>query len=288
MEDLDWTGERLVTSVPDLHGTVEHLHRYALAMSLAKGKSVLDIACGEGYGSNILSQVAEKVAGVDISEESVNHAQKKYKSRNLSFKVGSTSQIPFPDGSFDLVVSFETLEHHDEHQQMMNEIKRVLTPTGVLIISSPEKSIYKLRDPDNPYHIKELTLNEFTSLLNANFNNANIFDQRFVFGSLINRIGSSNGFDFYDGNFSKIHKEITCDDFYNRPFFNLAIASDAPIDDLVAGVSLFNGLNVLKSEMEIYKKQVQVMQTQVDSLKSSYSYRIGNALVKPFSIFKKK
>lgn len=165
MKELDWTGERLVTTVSDLHGVIEHLHRYALAVEICSNKIVVDIASGEGYGSVLISKVARKVYGVDIDEKSVLHAKNKYEKAggNLNFLVGSTSNIPVADNSVDVLISFETIEHHDEHEAMMLEVKRVLKEDGLLLISSPEKFIYRERDPDNPYHIKELTFKEFKS-----------------------------------------------------------------------------------------------------------------------------
>ncbi|MET0466191.1 MAG: class I SAM-dependent methyltransferase [Chitinophagaceae bacterium] len=277
MKELSWTGERLVTSVTDIHGVIEHLHRYALAMELTKGLRVLDIASGEGYGSNLISTVAAHVTGVDISAQSVQHANEKYQHSSLIFKEGSTSKIPLEDNSVDIVVSFETLEHHDEHQQMMNEIKRVLVPNGVLLLSSPERSIYKSRDPENPYHIKELTLNELKSLLGSSFKNVQIYDQRFVFGSLINSHDKTDGIQFYDGDYSRISKTLDEDIFYNRPFFNLAIASDGDIPAAMPGTSLFNGVKVLRGELK-----------QMENLRKSTSYRLGNFFVQPFAILKKK
>ncbi len=133
-----WTGERLETFVLN-ETTVEHLHRYGIVMPFIEDKTVLDIACGEGYGSKLLSSKALKVIGVDIDLETIEKASKKYGSSNLTFIQGSADKIPVKDGSIDTVVSFETIEHHDKHNEMMNEIKRVLKPGGILIISSPEK-----------------------------------------------------------------------------------------------------------------------------------------------------
>ena len=136
-----WTGERLETFVFN-DNTVEHLHRYAITIDYIKGKTVLDIASGEGYGTNLLSKYAEKVFGVDIDETSIELAKKKYSSKNLEFKIGRADLIPLEDSSMDVVVSFETLEHHDKHQEMMLEIKRVLKPGGILIMSTPDKKYY--------------------------------------------------------------------------------------------------------------------------------------------------
>ena len=260
MVGLNWTGERLVTQLDNLHGVVEHLHRYSIAQGLSKGKIVLDIASGEGYGSALISNNATKVIGIDIDEESISHAKEKYKSRhNLEYKVGSTSNIPITDNSVDFVVSFETLEHHDEHNQMMSEIKRVLKPGGMLLISSPEKSIYKKRDSNNPYHIKELELAELEILLKSNFKFVEFFSQIFLSGSLITPIDNSIKSDivFYSGTYTEIEYKLSKDEFYNEPFFNLALCSNEPINRSFVQRSIFDGVNVIKAQISTYKDKYE-------------------------------
>lgn len=156
------------------------------ACQAVKNKSVLDIACGEGYGSALLSQSAKSVVGVDISEEAINHAKNKYQLNNLKFKLGSCSKIPLEDNSVDVVVSFETIEHHDEHELMMVEVKRVLRADGILIISSPNKEEYSDKpEYDNPFHIKELSSDDFKQLLSKYFTNTLFYGQRILYGSAI-------------------------------------------------------------------------------------------------------
>src|SRR6185436_20367656 len=104
-------------------------------------KIVLDIACGEGYGVNLLSHNSKFVFGVDIDSQVISHASTKYKQSNVKFIPGSATQIPLPDFSVDVVTSFETLEHLEDHTTMMSEIKRVLKLNGILIISTPDKKI---------------------------------------------------------------------------------------------------------------------------------------------------
>src|SRR5207247_8088143 len=124
-ETLPFTGERYVPSVGG-EIALEHLHRYALARSLAAGKDILDIASGEGYGTAMLGAVARSVAGVEIDPATVKHARRRYAGcSNVRFLEGACEAIPLEDASVDLVVSFETIEHHDRHAEMLQEIKRV-------------------------------------------------------------------------------------------------------------------------------------------------------------------
>ena len=136
---LSYTGERLVTAVAT-KSMMEHLHRYGLAIDLCDGKVVLDIASGEGYGSSLLARRALRVYGVDISSEAVEHARKKYHSPNLKFLQGCADAIPVADHEIELAVSLETLEHHDLHDEMMRELRRVHQADRLLIISTPTHS----------------------------------------------------------------------------------------------------------------------------------------------------
>src|SRR4030095_11468436 len=141
MMQMKWTGERLEPFVFN-EATVEHLHRYAIARDYIKDKTVLDIACGEGYGAVLLSQEAKFVSGVDGDNETILKAKGKYKAKNLEFRMGKAEDIPFKDAEFDVVTCFETLEHATEHQKIISEFKRVLKPDGLLILSTPDKKNY--------------------------------------------------------------------------------------------------------------------------------------------------
>ncbi len=219
---MDFTGERYI---PGLGGSIalEHEHRYRFCLDLVKGRRVLDIACGEGFGSAMMSERAEKVWGVDIDRHAVAHASANYKRDNLRYLVGSCAGIPLPDASVDVVVSFETIEHHDEHDAMMDEIRRVLRPGGVLVISSPDKRTYSdERAFRNEFHVKELYAEEFAALLKSRFPHVTMFGQRIVYGSaLLLQEGPgeirSYGID-----------QTTPVSGVPAPLFNLAIASDDP------------------------------------------------------------
>ncbi|GEM_PF-326170 len=183
---MKFTGERYV---PSEKGIIryEHLHRYAIARSLAAGKTVLDIASGEGYGSAMLAEVAREVVGVDIDVGAIAHATREYKDHaNARFVTGSCDAVPLPDESFDLIVSFETIEHHNRHEEMMREIKRLLKPHGVLVLSSPNRPVYdnKLLTP-NLFHAKELDRHELVNLLERHFRSVRAFGQQVLVSSFV-------------------------------------------------------------------------------------------------------
>ncbi|UCA47069.1 bifunctional 2-polyprenyl-6-hydroxyphenol methylase/3-demethylubiquinol 3-O-methyltransferase UbiG [Pseudochrobactrum sp. XF203] len=211
MQTLPFTGERYV---PEIAGEIrlEHIHRYAWARDLVNGLDVLDIASGEGFGSAILSETAKTVTGVDISEEAVLHAQKRY--GNLaSFLVGAANEIPMEDNSVDAVISFETIEHVSNHVSMLDEIKRVLRPNGFLMISSPDKEIYTDKAGYvNEFHVSELTFGEFKNLLEVNFNNVRMFGQKItacsIIVDLLHDVENSNGVFYTDGSNGSVMKGL--------------------------------------------------------------------------------
>jgi SAM-dependent methyltransferase len=190
-QPMPFTGERLTS---DLTGEtpVEHWHRYLLARELARGRDVLDIACGEGYGSALMAQVATSVVGMDVAEDAVVHATAAYPAANLRFERGDARRIPLPDASVDLVVSFETLEHFVEHDEFLLEARRVLRPGGALLVSTPERDTYSPEAlPANPYHAKELTEAEFDALLRAHFVHVTSQGQRVLLGSVLAGAGGA-------------------------------------------------------------------------------------------------
>ncbi len=183
--NLEFTGERFV---PECEREIwyEHYHRYLMACDLVRGKKVLDAACGEGYGSHLLATYADKVVAVDIDQNSINHAKQRYRRNNLKFIKADVLEIPIPDDSFDVVVSFETLEHLAEHQDLLAEYKRLLTNDGCLIISTPDKAEYSDKTGfSNEYHVKELYHHEFKELLDGHFSHQVWLGQKLMFNSAI-------------------------------------------------------------------------------------------------------
>jgi ubiquinone/menaquinone biosynthesis C-methylase UbiE len=186
MNDLPFTGERFI---PGTRGEIwiEHWHRYHFASRWAAGKRVLDIACGEGYGSALLARRAGHVLGVDVSAEAIDHAKRAYpRVANVEFKVGSCTAIPAPDASVDVVVSFETIEHIAEHEEFLAELARVLKPDGVAILSSPNKAEYTdKRRTENEFHVKELYREELAELVAKRFPHVTWYGQKPSFYSVI-------------------------------------------------------------------------------------------------------
>lgn len=187
---MRFTGERFI---PTEEGKIqlEHYHRYAVVRDSVAGKRVLDVACGEGYGSAMLAEVAVAVTGVDISSEAVLHAEATYVKPNLTYLEGSATALPFADASFDVVVSFETIEHLAGQAEMVSELRRVLRPEGILIISSPNRPVYSEESGEhNEFHVKELDFAEFDALLRVQFPAVRYLGQRMLMGSVIQPLSS--------------------------------------------------------------------------------------------------
>ena len=175
-EALDYTGERMVPEKADAITFWEHIYRYRFAAALVESKNVLDIACGEGYGTAALMQSgAASVIGVDVSPEACEHAARRY---GIKTRLGDAQNIPLENASVDAIVSFETIEHVSSPEKFLDECARVLAPGGQIIISTPNREVYLKGAPENPFHLKELDEQEFASLLAARFRRVKIYTQR--------------------------------------------------------------------------------------------------------------
>ena len=235
-EVLEFTGERFTTAV---EGEIrhEHFHRYLFALQFCTGKSVLDVASGEGYGSALLGTVAAEVIGVDKSSEAVRHANLNYYDRNVSFRIGQAGKLPISDGSIDVVVSFETLEHLTEHDLFLAEIRRVLRSDGLLIMSSPDRDAYTgEKGINNPHHKRELTRTEFRQLIDRNFLQHAFLAQNSITGSVIAMdldTPSESGFE----GFRRLY-----DTFFERqsglcsPMYLICVASQASLPRIAPGI----------------------------------------------------
>ena len=172
---LEYTGERMVPERSDGRTFWEHLHRYRFALPYARSKRVLDLACGEGYGTAALAAGgAASVIGIDLSPETCAHAHAKY---GVDARVGDAESIPLPDASVDNIVSFETIEHLQQPHAFLAECRRLLAPGGTLVISTPNRPVYGLHAANKPFHRHEMTEKEFHAALSVHFNDRAFFGQ---------------------------------------------------------------------------------------------------------------
>lgn len=283
--EMNFTGERFI---PGIGGPIayEHLHRYALACEFAPGSVVLDIASGEGYGSGLLAKKAEKVIGVDISREAVEHACLKYKGQNnLEFRRGACTDIPCEDNMFDLVVSFETIEHVTEHEKMLAEVSRVLKASGTLLISTPNKEIYS--DP-NEFHLKELNFSEFSELLKRHFRYVEILCQRLTFSSLVWPLcENQEGFCHFVGNEMNISQ--TSQPPYKPLFFIAICTNEIEKPRRFERTSLFsNKADSLFIQYRSLPEQIAEKEGQIQGVLNSYSWKITAPLRDIFGYLKSK
>jgi len=272
---LKWTGERMTTEYFS-YGSIEHLHRYSIISEfLDKNMIIMDIACGEGYGTNILSKKVKKAIGVDVSMEAISHAKNKYSSANIEFIHSSAINIPIEDNCIDVIVSFETIEHIEDHEKLLSEFKRVLRKNGLLIISTPDKQFYSKGNP-NPYHIKELSFAEFEMLLSNYFINKKYVFQKTFHGSIIFNTETPSNLEYYEGNFDRINHGPAI----IEPEFIIAFVSDSPNHNIIFINSVFNA-------WPIYEKETQenlVIRTNYYNLISSRKFKIINKILKILNI----
>ncbi|MBB4805116.1 2-polyprenyl-3-methyl-5-hydroxy-6-metoxy-1,4-benzoquinol methylase [Chryseobacterium defluvii] len=150
-----------------------HMATYEYAKEFVKGKKVLDFGCGSGYGTQMLSENAESIVGADVSREAIEFAKKNYTSPNLGFKT-----IPELGGEkFDVITSFQVIEHVPNDTQYLNDLKKLLNPGGCLLISTPDKKnrlFNYIQKPWNIFHIKEYTFEGLESLLKRHFKKAEV------------------------------------------------------------------------------------------------------------------
>ena len=283
-KELEFTGERYV---PSLGGEIEleHMNRYHFANSLVKDKIVLDIACGEGYGSALFAQTAAKVYGVDIDEETVKHAQAKYKRPNLEFFRGSCLDIKLPDQSVDVLVSFETLEHIEEHEQYLTEIKRVLKSNGIMLLSTPNTEEYSKGDYKNEFHLLELNEEEFKTLVKKHFQNTLFYNQQVTSTSFIVNIEKPEGKSHFQSKSTTI-----------KPKYLIAVGSDSSLEsiadlsvylnsetDLVAQLHKEYQGHIQRREEEV-KAMVAFFENQLSFIKKLKANPIARVL---FKVYKK-
>jgi len=176
------TGERIIPE--DIESRVEyllylrHLYAYEFARNMmAKNSLVLEVGCGEGYGSHLLSRHVKKVVGLDINAKTINHASNKYCSQNCIFKTYDGVNIPYKNNIFDAVISFQVIEHIQDDTNYVSEIHRVLKQKSIFILTTPNRT-YRLNPgqrPWNRFHVREYSANSLKDLLGNMFSDVKIW-----------------------------------------------------------------------------------------------------------------
>jgi SAM-dependent methyltransferase len=262
------TGERFIPTPNEAEVEFEHLHRYLLAAKLCAGKTTLDAASGEGYGAAILAAGGGLVTGVELDRPTVEAARRRYPA--VTFVQADAAALPFEDGRFEVVTSFETLEHVSEPTQMLDEFRRVLKPGGLLIVSTPDKTIYNrhLAEP-NPFHIHELEREEFHQALTARFRNVALYGQRVVFGSLLSSAQGAALTTVRRTHAGAIHEEGA----YEGAMYLVAVCSDGAAPPLPEGVYEGsvpqNALSSLLGGIDERDQQIRDLRAQTDAARDA-------------------
>ena len=161
---------------------LEHLERYNFASNYIKNKTVLELGCGNGYGTHLLMKKgAKKIIGIDLDPKAITFANNNYSNKNIQYRSGDAETIRLPDSSIDIVVSFETIEHVPNPKKMVQTVQKVLKQDGIFIVSTPNIQTSFM---DNPFHLKEFTPKELRDLL-QNFSSIQWYGQRKVHTLLI-------------------------------------------------------------------------------------------------------
>ena len=278
---LKFTGERYLPFVdPYISGVeihYEHLHRYFFALEFVKRGKVLDLACGEGYGAYILSKKADYILGLDIDFSVMQYANHKYKKNNLKFLCADMLKMPLKRKIFDVIVCFEALEHIREHNELFVQVKNILKENGVLIISTPNKKVYTDdRNVKNPFHVKELYIDEFRTLLKNNFKYFLLFGQRIFSISNIWPLENSCHECFKEKLIQKTKAGfIPAHPNEKEPEYLIAIASDKPID--ISNISIPGYLidkdNIL---IKYLYKQLYDLQNQLGNIYNLQGWKLLN------------
>ncbi len=290
---MKFTGERYIHSVRQAQISYYHWHRYLYASHFCANKTVLDIACGEGYGCDLLSQKAQKVIGVDIDAETIQHAQQTYKRDNLEFICGIASQIPVVgEHVFDLIVSFETIEHisEDDQKKFLQEVKRLLKPDGVLLISTPDKVTYsEKRSYKNPFHLKEFSDVEFHNFLMTTFVSVNMLRQHIYPASFIWEDEAEKG-QYIEHKITLSERGFSPSDEKKATFFLIAFCSNSSpamlpashlldlSSQMLSDPASEKSVQALKAQVNEFRAQVNGLEHQLQEITNSKAWALAMLL----------
>lgn len=174
---MNTTGERSSPEDISIHPIYcQHLAAYRYASGFVKDKVVLDLGCGEGYGSGMLSGYARRVIGMDYSAAAIQKASRNYNSPNLEFIRKDSVRADFENESFDVVCCFQVIEHLAHPGGLLSKITSWLKPGGILLVSTPNRKASIIR---HPYHYREYSKEELGGVLKQFFPQVEVFGLQF-------------------------------------------------------------------------------------------------------------
>ena len=227
----------------------EHVSRYQWAAQAARGCRVLDAGCGTAYGSRLLAAGgAREVVAVDIAR-SVLAAVAPGMPESVRLQGGDVRKLDFANDSFDLVVCFEVIEHVEDPSAVFDELVRVLTPDGLLLVSSPNRGVYP---PGNPHHLHEFAPAELEAELSTRLGQVRLVRQRdYIVSALLSDATSqlAPGAAVPDLIVRKLTADVPGDEVYT-----LAMASDAALPEM-REVAAMAGTLELREWMSVFEAQ---------------------------------
>lgn len=283
--DLEFDGERFV---PGAAVEIAYLHwqRYVFAVPLAQGKRVLDVACGEGYGSAAVAAVAAHVDAFDKSGTAIAHARETYGQAGNVEYLAMDSQGFFEKAAaskYDLVLVFEFIEHLPESEQrlLLRNIKGVLAPKGLVLISTPDKRLYSDgKVARNRFHVREFYRSEFEELLRKEFKTVRVFEQLSFTGAVLAERGATEASlsQMYWTDLLKLKGRVNAGFQTMGEYLVAACAADMDAADVaIEGNVVIDQAKKLIGE-ELYEKHLECERARREAaaaLKESEASRIG-------------
>ena len=252
---LEFTGERVIPGQVDSSLWNEHLSRYRFALRFLGDKRVLDAGCGAGYGAREISQVASNITALDLSLDALAYGKDCYSAGNIHWVAATCEAFPFSSQSFDAVIAFEVIEHLRDQPAFLSEVKRVLAPGGILIVSTPNRAYYseaRAKSGPNLFHTTEFDYDEYLDILRAQYDNVEILTQ-----------DHTEGLFFRSPKNIRLGTEVASSQADPaQAYFFIALCSNSPLPEIesylylpeTANLLLERGLHIARLEQELKLK----------------------------------